>query len=313
MLVPMETHRTMSVFLLVAWACLAVCSSAGGSELDALEERAARGDAEAQFQLGRAYFRGEGVPKDEKKAFEWIEKSAEQGNIDAINSMGYLALHGEGEARDEEQAVVWFERGVEADSPVSKLNLGLILRQGKKIKLDNEKSLELMHAAAVDGLPQAKAYLGRLYFGGDRLMGSDYEKARPFLLEAAGAGDAVCQNMLGILSRDGIGPKARFRDRKEAEAWFRKSAMQNHLKAQSNLADLLGVDSPSSHTREEALKWLIIAHDQGEITAKKTYSELAPKVPAGLMEKARQAAVRQMVILSAKVGHQVEEAKPTGP
>lgn len=281
--------------------------------INALTQRAEAGDAGAKFELGRAYFRGAGVAKDSAKAAALLREAADAGHVGAINSMGYLALRGEGVAQDEEEAVMWFERGVEKGSPESKLNLGLMLRQGKKIELDNGKSLEWMHAAAADGLPEAKAYLGRLYFGGDALTGSDYEKARPFLLEAAEAGDAVCQNMLGILCRDGIGPEADFRDQKAAQAWFRKSAMQNHLKAQWNLAHMLGVDSPSSPTRAEALKWLIIARDQGEITAKKTYNEIVPHVPASLMEEARQSAVRQMIILSAKGGDQVEEAKPARP
>ena len=310
----------MSTGILLSLACLATQAllraeptSSLPQGISALAQRAEAGDAGAKFELGRAYYRGEGVAKDTAKAAALLREAADAGHVGAINSMGYLALRGEGVTQDEKQALKWFERGVEKGSPESKLNLGLVLRQGKKIKLDNEKSLEWMHAAATDGLPQAKAYLGRLYFGGDGLMGSDYEKARPFLLEAAAAGDPVCQNMLGILCRDGIGPEARFRDRKEAEAWFRKSAKQNHLKAQFNLAHMLGVDSPSSPTRAEALKWLIIAQDQGEITAKKTYSEIAPHVPAGLMEEARRAAVRQMIILSAKGGDRAEEAKPAAP
>ena len=56
-----------------------------------------------------------------------------------------------------------------------------------------------------------------------------------------------------------------------------------------------------------------IQQDQGDITAKKTYSEIAPHVPAGLMEEARRAAVRQMIILSAKGGDRAEEAKPAAP
>jgi TPR repeat protein len=55
-----------------------------------LEAAASSGNATAQFQLGRAYFRGTGVAADKAKAHEWILKSAEQGNPDAITSMGYF-------------------------------------------------------------------------------------------------------------------------------------------------------------------------------------------------------------------------------
>ncbi|MBR6267966.1 MAG: SEL1-like repeat protein, partial [Selenomonadaceae bacterium] len=40
-----------------------------------LEEQAQKGIAAAQYQLALAYEAGDGVPKDEKKAFEWMKES----------------------------------------------------------------------------------------------------------------------------------------------------------------------------------------------------------------------------------------------
>lgn len=287
MLVPMETHRTMSVFLLVAWACLAVCSSAGGSELDALKERAARGDAEAQFQLGRAYFRGEGMPKDEKKAFEWTEKSAQQENADAMTNLGFFYTQGIGVEKSEAKAVEWFRRGAEEGSATCKLNLGLLLRQGKTIQLSSDESLRLMHEAAEAGSVEAQSYLGQLYFMGDRFLKPDYAKAKPHALKAAEAGDPAAQNIMGLLSRDGIGPLAEGQGHRKAEEWFRKAAEQNDVKAQANLAHHMGVASPSSTNRVEALKWLLMAYDREEPTATKTYNEISPTLPPGMEGEAR--------------------------
>ena len=55
-----------------------------------MKAAASSGNATAQFQLGRAYFRGDGVAADKTKAHEWILKSAEQGNPEAITRMGYF-------------------------------------------------------------------------------------------------------------------------------------------------------------------------------------------------------------------------------
>jgi TPR repeat protein len=269
-------------------------------DLPAWEQAAKEGDIEAKFKLGRAYYRGEGAARDLPKAIQLIGEAAEAGSHDAVNSMGYFYQQGEGVAKDENKAVAWFKRGVASGSAQAKLNLGLMLRQGKTIQLSNHESLKWMHAAADQGLPEARAYLGRLYFGGDALMNSDYRKAHPHLLEAANAGDPVCQNMMGILCRDGVGPDAEFKNEDEAITWFRKAAMQNDRKAQSNLAHSLGVVSPSSPNRAEALKWLIVAMDQGEITAKKTYDEIGHIIPSEMMEMARRSAVKQMIILNAK-------------
>ncbi|MCD7798298.1 MAG: SEL1-like repeat protein, partial [Akkermansiaceae bacterium] len=38
--------------------------------------KAEQGDAEAQYELGVCYFKGEGVEKDEKEAVRWYRKAA---------------------------------------------------------------------------------------------------------------------------------------------------------------------------------------------------------------------------------------------
>lgn len=300
MVVPMETHRKVYVFLLAACACLAVGVSAVGAEIDALEDSAARGDAEAQFQLGRAYFRGEGVTKDENKAFAWIEKSAAQGNVDAITSMGFFHAQGVGAEKSEAKAVQWFRRGAENGSATCQLNLGLLLRQGKTIQTSSDESLRLMHEAAEAGSVEAQSYLGQLYFMGDRFLKPDHAKAKPHALKAAEAGDPAAQNIMGLLSRDGIGPSAEGQDQAQAEMWFRKAAEQNEVKAQANLAHHMGVASPGSTNRVEALKWLLMAFDREEPTATKTYNEISPTLPPGMEGEARALAGRWHLKQAAK-------------
>jgi TPR repeat protein len=257
-----------------------------------IEAQAADGDAEAQFQLGRAYFRGEGMPKDEKKAFEWIEKAAAQGNTDAITSMGFFHAQGIGVEMSEAKAVEWFRKGAEAGSATCKLNLGLLLRQGKTIQTSGDESLRLMHEAADSGLTQAQSYLGQLYFMGDRLLKPDYAKAKPYALKAAEAGDPAAQNIMGILARDGIGVSAEGKDLKAAEEWFRQAAEQNEVKAQANLAHMMGAASSASTNRAEALKWLLLAKDKNEPTASKTYGEIGPTLAPDLEKEARSLATR---------------------
>jgi TPR repeat protein len=132
---------TNLIVSLAAFISLSVSAMAGEAKTETLQKQAEAGDAEAQFQLGRLYFRGEGVAKNEARALEWISKSAEQGNTDAIASMGFIYSQGAGVPKDESKAVEWFRRGAEAGSATCKLNLGLLLRQGKTIQLSNDQSL----------------------------------------------------------------------------------------------------------------------------------------------------------------------------
>lgn len=55
-----------------------------------LIKRAEQGEVEAQFQLGLAYYNGEGISKNYSKAYYWFLKAVEQGNNDAQNYLGNL-------------------------------------------------------------------------------------------------------------------------------------------------------------------------------------------------------------------------------
>lgn len=74
-----------------------------------LRERAAGGDAEAQFTLGKNYEAGRsGLKKDYAEAATWYRKSAEQGNVYAQASLGILYHSGKGLPHDDVQAEMWF-------------------------------------------------------------------------------------------------------------------------------------------------------------------------------------------------------------
>jgi TPR repeat protein len=74
-----------------------------------LRERAAAGDPEAQFSLGKNYEAGRsGLKQDYAEAASWYRKSAEQGNVYAQASLGILYHSGKGLPHDDVQAEMWF-------------------------------------------------------------------------------------------------------------------------------------------------------------------------------------------------------------
>jgi uncharacterized protein len=74
-----------------------------------LRERAAAGDPEAQFTLGKNYEAGRsGLKKDYAEAAGWYRKSADQGNAYAQASLGILYHSGKGLPHDDLQAEMWF-------------------------------------------------------------------------------------------------------------------------------------------------------------------------------------------------------------
>jgi hypothetical protein len=72
-----------------------------------LRTLAARGDAEAQYQMGVRYDEGEGVLKDDAQAVQWFQRAADQGNVDAQAHLGAYYWAGRGVPRDLSKAYMW--------------------------------------------------------------------------------------------------------------------------------------------------------------------------------------------------------------
>ncbi len=71
-------------------------------------QKAKKGFAEAQFDLGRIYYNGyEGVTKDYEKTFYWFELSAKQGHVNAQLSLGLLYHLGKGVTKNHRKAYKW--------------------------------------------------------------------------------------------------------------------------------------------------------------------------------------------------------------
>jgi TPR repeat protein len=69
-----------------------------------------KGDAEAQFELGKNYETGRiGLPKDLAEAQRWYHAAADQGDPYAEASLAILYNFGKGVAKDPVQAYMWYE------------------------------------------------------------------------------------------------------------------------------------------------------------------------------------------------------------
>ena len=91
------------------------------------------GDAEAQYNIGRMYAYGRGVPQDDAKAMDWYRKSATQGHLWAINNIGRLYENGLGVTQDDAAAVQWYRLAADGGNGVSQYNLGSMYVRGRGI------------------------------------------------------------------------------------------------------------------------------------------------------------------------------------
>ena len=81
------------------------------------ELSASQGWANAQFNLGNMYRKGQGVDQNYERAAEYYEAATRQGYAEAQNSLGTLYANGRGVERSIETAREWWmksaEQGVE--------------------------------------------------------------------------------------------------------------------------------------------------------------------------------------------------------
>ena len=131
---------------------------------------AKQGNAAAQCNLGAAYDRGEGVPKDAEEAVKWFRMAAEQGNATAQCNLGIAYYFGKGVSKDYKEAVKLFRMAAEQGIALAQCNLGIMYRNGEGVAKDKEESrkwyLKAMEHGDADVLASEKTGLKLLKPGG---------------------------------------------------------------------------------------------------------------------------------------------------
>ena len=90
--------------------------SESSEDIQKLQIAAKEGNAEAQNNLGRFYYKGSWVKKDYAEALKYFRLAAKQGNAEAQFSLGEMYDAGQGVAKSYTEALKWYrlaaERGV---------------------------------------------------------------------------------------------------------------------------------------------------------------------------------------------------------
>ena len=130
-----------------------------GPSFDDDLKQAERGEANAQYVLGRRYYYGDGVIQDRIKAVAWQTRAANQGHATAQYVLGLLYLVGEGVHQDNQQAVAWITRSAELGLAEAQYALGMMYQNGEEVPRDTQKARELFVNAARQGNEGARKQL----------------------------------------------------------------------------------------------------------------------------------------------------------
>ena len=201
--------------------------------IDLLSTAARSRSLSARFNLGMAYYNGDGVPKNVSQASRWFRLAVKQNFSEAQYTLGILLIEGDeslpkeeeeglrllklaaeqGHPAAEEQlykrgigkhlpkAVIPVGQNAVINSNTSRLNDDQLLKQarnyyaGAGVTQNYERALELFSPLANKGNAEAARFLGLMFLTG-RGCEKDIPKAENWLRQASNAGDKTATRIL---------------------------------------------------------------------------------------------------------------------
>jgi len=262
-------------------------------EFKALRQKAERGDATAQFDLGSSYAKGEGVPQDYAEAVSWFRKAAEQGYANAQFILSVMYGNGQGVAQDDTESVRWCRRATEQWHARASHYLGLKYVTGSGVAQDFAEAHKWFNVASAlsESLMDQKRY-GDLRDGIVKDMpmtaqqvADAQRRAREWMAsykprelnlsrQRAEQGDVEAQNVLGWMYKVGRDVP---QDYAESVKWYRRAADGGDARALNSLGAIYAEGRLVAQDYAEAAKWYRQAAQQGNADAQndlgKMYAE----------------------------------------
>ncbi len=99
---------------------------------------AARGDANAEALLGKAYYEGVGVARNYPNALYWLNKAVAQGNADAMFILGLMYEHGRGIQQNIPKSVELFDRAAGKGQRYAQMEVAGMRMQGESDRIAAE-------------------------------------------------------------------------------------------------------------------------------------------------------------------------------
>jgi TPR repeat protein len=227
------------------------------------------GSSDAENEVGKLYFLGQGVDPSSDEALYWFLRSANHGNLRGMTNAGLMYFGDRGVNADYTKAAQWLPKPAAEGIALAQCGLGMLYANGWGVEQDFARAFELQTKAAEQGNVDAYNELGKLYlFGhgvkqdstaaldwfrkssdggsirgmtnlglmylGDRGVPADLDEALRLLTQAAEQGQAIAQFNLGMMYADGKGVA---KDSARALPWLLKAAQQGVAEAKIMVGD----------------------------------------------------------------------------
>jgi TPR repeat protein len=123
--------RKILVCVLAAGALVAAVPASAQS-VESLKTQAKEGNAEAQYELAKAYISGQGIAKDVKQGMEWLEKSAVLEHAGAQDALWVMYRKGFTPylAKDPKRALEWLRKSADHNYATAEYELARLYLDG---------------------------------------------------------------------------------------------------------------------------------------------------------------------------------------
>jgi hypothetical protein len=222
---------------------------AGRESIRLLTEAAEQGYAPAQYEIGRIYLYGRGVPADYAKALFWETKAAQQGDARAQRDLAFMYERGFGVPADPVQAAEWNRKAAAQGVAEAQVHLATALDEGSGVPRNPAEAKQWYDKAAKQDQPAAQLQLARVY-----AQGADCKPAIHWYKEAAASGESQAMFELGELFQE----KKCGADRAQAFFWLTlggRFGLQASKAEAEKLASLL-TPAQKKNTRIAAEQWI---------------------------------------------------------
>lgn len=167
-----------------------------------LNAAAQSGYVASQAVLGTLYWGTD--PPDYAQSLHWLNKAAEQGNAQALNGLGQMYRNGWGVPKDEKKAFDYQLRAAQAGDPNSRYNIGIYYTDGAVVKANFAEAIKWLRPAVdvPETRTKAQFVLGTIYKIGDKHVAKNLDEAFKWFELAARGGHVEAQRLYGQMLRD---------------------------------------------------------------------------------------------------------------
>lgn len=203
--------------------------------------------------------------KDYPKALKLYTTLAEEGNADAQTSLAYMYQMGQGVPKDDLKAFMLYEKAVAQKQPYALYNMALLYAGGLGGVVQNPVyAHQLFLEAATLGVAEAQ-YSVALEFERGISCVQNYSEAAFWYEEAAKRGHVEAFNNLGVCYKEGIGVEQNYQ---RAFVCFSRASEKGLAVAQYNLGQLydggLGVEEDHDKALELCRKAAYGGHQKAK-------------------------------------------------